>query len=201
MIKRSLSVTSAAVLVLTALAGVSPASAEPQKIQPPAVTTAGMNAIGYDESIAEANGFRIVTYPDGSWETVAVTRPAKAIEAAYGGPTLIDPNAPVASKVTVYGNCGSSYIQVLRSGSAWRANTGYSVTAPVANRISWTVQVASLGGLPSYTWPPAPTGAIWNGAITFATGGFGGSVFVTPGSSVLLINGTICSSGSPAENY
>lgn len=201
MFRKSSFATSAAVLALTALTGVSPASAAPPEGTPPALTTAAMNAIGYDQSVAEANGFQIVTYPDGNWESVAVTPTAKKIEAAYGGPTLIDPHGPVASKVTVYGNCGSSFIQVRSSASAWRADTGYSVKAPVANRINWTIQVASLGGIPSYTWPPSPTGAVWSGATTFATGGFGGTVFVTPGSSVLLINGTICGSGSPAESY
>jgi len=198
--KRKIVAIGTAALLLAASVGTSPANASPQD-EAPVVITTGMNATGFDESVAEANGFQIVTYPDGTWESVAVTPEAKKIEAGYGGSVLVDPNSPIASKVTVSGNCGTSFIEVLNSGSAKRINTGYSVTAPVANRTIWVVQVSSLGGLPSYSFPPAPSGASWVGSLTFSTGGFGGFAYVTPGSSVLLINGTICGSGSPAEGY
>ena len=126
-----LALASVGALIAATLSAVAPANGATRTDEPPVITTVGMNAIGYDESVAEANGFEIITYPDGSWESVAVTPEAQEIEKTYGGPVLIDPGTPVASKVTVYGNCGSSWIEVLNSGSAKRANTGYSVSAPV----------------------------------------------------------------------
>lgn len=43
-----------------------------------------MYITGYDEAVAEANGFKIVTYYDGSWESVPVTEKAKALNVVGG---------------------------------------------------------------------------------------------------------------------
>jgi hypothetical protein len=153
-----------------------------------------MSVVGYDEAVANANGFEIVTHPDGQWESVAVTPEAQAIRAEYGG-------SVASRRVTVPGTCGTSWIELLPNISYVRVNTGYSVAAPVANRISWVVQAASIGGLPTVSWPSGPSPATWQGIGSFSTGGIGGWAWVTSSSSVLLIDGRICSSGGPAQAY
>ena len=153
-----------------------------------------MEVVGYDEAVAESNGYEIVENKDGSWESVPVTPEAQAFEDSNAGPST--------RTVTVGGNYGSSWIDVSGGINPVKTvRTGYNVPAPVANRISWVVQVSSFGGFPSMSWPSGPSGAQWSGVSSFSTGGIGGFAWVTPTSSVLLIDGRVCSSGSPAEGY
>lgn len=204
----------ALVLGVTVL-GAAPANAETaaDSVVPPDAVTLEMNVTGYDEAAATANGFKIVTYPDGSFESVPVTDAAKAIVAEYGSEREYPEEASVptkagdaaARKVTVYGNCGSSWIDTANAPGAVNnkyAKTGYTVSAPVTNRAIWVVQITSIGGLPTVSWPGGvATGATWSGIGTFNTAGFGGQAYVTTGSSVILINGKVCGSGSPATGY
>jgi hypothetical protein len=108
-----------------------------------------IDIVGYDAAVAEANGFTIVTHPDGSQESVPVTPEAIALASEWG-----DDVAARGPKVTVPGNCGSSWIKI-DSGAfdVKRIETGYDVKAPVANRVKWAVQIQRIGGLPTINWP------------------------------------------------
>ncbi|KAA9105980.1 hypothetical protein [Microbacterium rhizomatis] len=79
-----------ATLTVAVLAGVgliaptaaSAAESEDQPTSTRVETT--MYVTGYDEAVARANGYEIITYDDGSWESVAVTEQAKAENAETG---------------------------------------------------------------------------------------------------------------------
>lgn len=189
----------AAVAVMS-LGGPAHASEQRGPVIDPVAIESAMSAVAYDEAVAEANGFTIVTHEDGSWESVAVTKEAKAAEAKAGGP--IGAGAPgdgsaQRSPVYAYGNCGNSWIQFIRAGNYVSLKTGYNVAYNVSNRIGWSVQVWSYDGNPWFGWADGPSGASWTStSVGFfnSVGGFG-----TASGSVLMSNGVICSSGGPTS--
>ena len=159
-----------------------------------------LNAIGYDAEVATRNGYEIVTYPDGTWESIPVGPAAVAFEEAR----LSAPRYEAApdNYGQVGGKCGVSWIEVVPwSSQVNRVTSGYAVTHPVANRIGWSVQVASVGGWPLLWWNDGASPTTWQGTGYFSVAGWGGTAWVQSSSSVLLINGTICGSNSPSVSF
>lgn len=171
--------------------------------QPSDAASAPMSVTGYDEAVAEANGFKIVTYDDGSIEAVAVTDAAKRLNVDTG---IMHPTTGTgdgtAARGTVYGNCGNSWVDAWDSGRYVPVETGYNVTAPVYNRISWTVYYTnwSYGGN-SVGWPGGQsTPSSWTGysGAIYPSASDG---FVMAAGSIQLITGMICSSGNPTDAF
>lgn len=185
----------AAVLIATAL----PASAsEPGEAGDSTgsyhMETALVDA-GFDADVAAANGYEIRIDENGQQYSVPVTAEAQAREAEYAS------EVTASRKVTVYGPCGSSWIDVYPwVNGTKRVETGYSVAKP-GNRSKWAVQVQSVGGFPRIQWPDGVTPASWSGAAVFSTGAFGGHAFVETASAVIQIDGRVCTSASPATDY
>lgn len=69
-------------------------------------STQAMVITGYDEAVAEANGFEIITHPDGTQESVPRTPEAEAIRAQF---------KTVSPRGVVYGDCGSAYVWATRT--------------------------------------------------------------------------------------
>jgi hypothetical protein len=163
-----------------------------------------MSITGYDATVAAAHGFKIVTYADGSQESIPVSPAAKATVAKYGkaGTARIMPKGKGSGAVTnasvVYGNCGSSMLVIEDEGNYVFATTGYDVVAPVSNRIDWAVNFYAWSGFDQVSWPSGPSPAHWRGygGVFTSTDGFG----VAAG-DVLLTTGAICGSGGPQYGW
>jgi hypothetical protein len=153
-----------------------------------------MSVIGYDEAVAEANGFKIITYAGGSWESVAVTEDAKRLNVETGvmRPAPAETSDGTAARGTVYGNCGTSWVDAYDSGRRVPASTGYNVTAPVYSRIAWAIYFTSWAyGGSSVGWEGGvSTPASWTGhAGALYPGSADG--YVTAAGSVQLITGLV----------
>lgn len=188
----ALAMTAAAAIVI---ATASPATAsEPdaaQHIETPLEIT------GFDAQVAEANGFEIIEYEDGSWESVAVTEDAKKLNAETG---LVGGEPGTASRGSVTGNCGTAWVDAWANGRTVTVQTGYNVSAPVANRIGWAVTLWTWSGAFTLNWPDGPSGASWygQGGVNYGSATSGNAI---AGGSVLLINGTLCGSGLPSDPF
>ncbi|KAA9104499.1 hypothetical protein [Microbacterium rhizomatis] len=159
-----------------------------------------MYVTGYDEDVAQANGYEIVTYDDGSWESVAVTEEAKAENAETGIMTPQPGDGSTAARGTVYGPCGSSFVDASASGRLVSAVTGYTVTGPVSNRIYWDVTFWTGYGATTLSWPSGPSPATWTGAgsVLYASSTGGTAI---AGGAVILTTGTVCGAGLPSDGF
>ncbi|SDZ55338.1 hypothetical protein [Herbiconiux ginsengi] len=195
----------AATLAVAVLAGVgliaptaaSAAETDDQPTNTRVETT--MYVTGYDEEVARENGYEIITYDDGSWESVAVTEEAKA-ENAETGIMTPQPADGAAARGTVYGPCGSSFVDASASGRLVSAVTGYTVTGPVSNRIYWDVTFWTGYGATTLSWPSGPTPATWTGAgsVLYASSTGGTAI---AGGAVILTTGTVCGAGLPSDGF
>lgn len=161
-----------------------------------------MNVVGYDEEVAAKNGFKIVTYPDGSWESVAVTEEAKALNLDTG---IMRPSGSgdAQARTTSYGTCGSSFTDAYMSSALLTFVTGYDVVAPVYNRIAWGVTIVAWPyGINSVGWPGGvSTPAHWQGSGGVLYPDASVSGFATTSGDVQLITGEICYSGNPSDSF
>ena len=163
-------------------------------------TTAGMYASGFDTKVAEAHGFKTETV-GGVTKSVPVTDAAKALAAAFRPTSSLRGVHPNGTGVS-YGPCGTSTITAIYSSGHATVTTAYSVYT-IAGSQTWSVtvnldsgsfyQTLNFSGLNN-----APT---WRGAPQRTSGSnthvLGGHALVSPGSFAILIDGTICFSGSP----
>lgn len=76
--RRALSITTAVALTLIAALAPQAAFAETPGIETPESESTPMVLVGYDEEVAKANGFQVITNSDGSQSSIAVTDEAKA---------------------------------------------------------------------------------------------------------------------------
>jgi hypothetical protein len=194
-IRTFLSVAVAAGLALTALA--SPASAEQAPAAPTKHLQRGMSVVRFDAKVAAANGYKIVTYADGSQQSVPVdptdtTKEASPIVPAGGVSANVNQN-------TVYGNCGYSFIEADQTGphkiwirSGFHVNRGavaYTWVIELWDDNGSSYQGSSGGLLNRQDWSHT-----WNNLTQY-----GYSLEeVLPGSSdAVLNNGSVCTSGGP----
>jgi hypothetical protein len=208
--KRRIAATAVTLTAVMLLGGVAPAAADPREER--TTTVIGMNAVGFDEAVAAANGFEIQTLPDGSQVSVPVTPEAVALlESAGVEPLVIAPEGTSAGagevtplgSASVTGNCGRSSISLYQStNSKVRMTTSYSVRLPVTTRW-WSIALFGVGGFPIFPFNGGAGPASWGTAalLPYQHGGAGGFGNVTPGSYVILTDGAICYSGSPGTTF
>lgn len=186
----------AAIAVALGLAIGAPASAEDL----PGVSrteTAPMYVTGYDEATAAAHGFRIEVDSDGTPRSIPVTAEARAImdAAKISGSTMEPFN-------TVPGNCGTSSLFISKNGSTKiNVMTAYSVYIASVQH-TWNVD----GYVTSGTWSEPFSGL--NFSTTWAAthvvsvrDNYEGYGKVRAGSSALLINGFVCTSNQPTDDW
>ena len=108
--RHALFIAGAAALTLTAALAPQAAFADTTGSEVPETfnESAPMIIVGYDEQVAAANGFQVITNPDGSQYSIAVTNEAKAqLQQAEALRAEAQLAAPAADPVP--GNCGSSW--------------------------------------------------------------------------------------------
>lgn len=166
-------------------------ASETEPALPPEAIVTPMTVAGYDEAVAEAHGFEIVTHADGSVESVPVTPEAISVSQAAEN---------VQARGEVHGNCGSSFVYADRSGRMVTAQHGYIVAMPVWNRVGWSVSFATAYGVTTVYTPDGPSPAFWQESsgtiLPIATTG----TAIASG-DVIQIDGTICVSGNPSSDF
>jgi hypothetical protein len=162
--------------------------------------TAPMFIAGYNEEVANANGFEIVIDEDGNTHSIPVTDEAKKLAAEFE--QVPDPGFSTFG--TVLGDCGTSSLFVSKSGSTKvYVTTSYSVYAPTWEHHWYVDGAAASGGFTinfsggnyasSNKWNAWRDVSVNNNVSAFAQ--------VRAGSFAQLITGAICYSGAPSDRY
>jgi hypothetical protein len=176
------------------LAGPSAAFATEATPEPTvAESEVGMVLESYDSEVAAANGYEIITNADGTQASIPVTEETIAFEAAL----LAEQSG--ARYTRVDGPCGWSWINVTNNGNHKTVTSGYTVPRAVISK-TWQVQMIGWAGISGSDWKTGPSNPTWEMIFGVFYNG-GGFANVTPGSNVVMNNGSVCSSGSPGENF
>lgn len=189
----AISVAGTCLLALGVVLAPSAAQADTAENEPPETFSAvmPMSVIGYDEEVAEANGFKIVTDENGQQTSVPVTDEAKALVA----------DAPVATPYdTVVGNCGQSWLNGSKGANdVVSFTTGYSVRAAVVLH-QW--RVSAVGAITSgeKNYAQGAGGPVWSTSGSTTAIGPGWAIVppLSPVAMVKLVDGTTCYSGGPS---
>jgi hypothetical protein len=208
---KAFAVVAAAILpavVIPAAQAASASAATPASANSAAGVQHAFNVVGFDAAVAKAHGYKIVTYANGSEQSVPINsqsglKPSPVVnlqdaseEAASATPGVVSPDA--VTQDTVYGNCGYSYIEGEKSAThqIW-LNSGFSITPAPAVRYNWTIELedkngssyqGSNGEIDSYSWSDT-----WSGLNQYSYS----FDDVLTSSSATLSNGEVCASGGP----
>ena len=103
----------------------------------------GMNVESFDAKIAAENGYKIVTYADGSQQSVPIDKNDKT---KTPSPILQKSGVNANAQSTVYGNCGYSFIESETSGAHQvDIRSGYSVTSTAIFH-GWSIYLSDDNG-------------------------------------------------------
>lgn len=192
-----LSVGAAATLVVAALLVPQAAHADTSETAPETVQSVmPMEVAYYDEEVAAAHGFQLVTDENGETRSIPVTDGARALLA--DGST--SPEGTVTPFDTVVGNCGQSWLNGSKGANdVVSFTTGYSVRAAVTGH-QWRVSAvgAITSGERNYAQGAGP--AVWSTSGTTTAIGPGWAIVppLSPFGMVTLVDGSVCYSGGPS---
>lgn len=155
---------------------------------------------GFNERVAEAHGFKIVSDVDGTQRSIPVTPEAEAL--LRQGDQLRAQSQAIASDVD---NCGSSWATGTKiANDTVAVNTGFQVFL-AASEYDWTVYANGfITGNSWYTGGLGPASGYknWNVGISNVVGpGWGGVPYASASASVILVDGTVCYSVGPTFTF
>jgi hypothetical protein len=185
---RAMALLGAVTILLPLMANVASAapSAKPVPVTV-AKTRVGMHIVGFNKAVAAAHGYEIKTAADGRQYSVK-----KGAVTAAGD---------VSTENIVYGNCGSSWLYYNAIGnSSNKIETGFQLNQ-AATSYWWLVVMIDGGGQSSRNWAGGLLLRTRWGVTSTATGmthGFS-DAYVSTGSSAILWNGGVCTSGGPSD--
>lgn len=158
-----------------------------------------MHLVGFDAKVAAAHGFRIVTYPDGSQQSI----PANPRDGSKKASSVLRDAGvrPSFAEDTVYGDCGYSYIEAdqERPHTIWMRSGFVLKIGSYIEKYYWIVELDDQNGT-SYQGSnggPLHTNAwshTWDPLTQY---GWSTESVVPDNSFVLLTDGSICTAGSP----
>lgn len=178
--------------LLAQLFAVPTAVAEEQR-----TTRDSMTITGFDRSVAKANGYEIITLPDGREASVKKSD-ARAAEAGDVRPM---------AEETLFGECGYSFVEIYGLGfGRVEYRTGFGVSPVPAVDFRWEYDVAwnSGGEVFSDGYPFAQPRSTWNTGLQYLTAPVGEEIgiWVSPIPSrpayAVLENGGLCESLNPS---
>ncbi|WP_370947041.1 hypothetical protein AB5J62_05665 [Amycolatopsis sp. cg5] len=184
-------------LTLVAPAGAAPAPAGESAGQQQELRQ-GMYVAGFNEEVAKANGYKIVTYPNGDRQSVPADPDSKLPKSPILSHTANTDAAPANSDYDrVQGNCGSSWIAVRQTGpSNVQVGSGFSVYTGTVSH-SWTVALSDANGTSHQSGPSRPTNGTW--AWTWSNLYQRSYTFDHVSSGVAqLVDGVVCYAGRPS---
>lgn len=200
----------ATAVAITSLISPAVAVAAPTSPGKPADTTTvrGMQVIGYDSAVAEANGYEIVTDSTGHQSSVPVTPEAQTRDAQKTAPLSFVKKNGFGNGVTpneleydeVNGDCGLSYVGA-EKGANDRVSyeTGYVVNDAVAF-YSWRVIASGFLSSETAKFSGGLSDAEFSASGTLTAKGFGTTFVpgVSSAAAATLVDGSICYSGGPS---
>jgi hypothetical protein len=166
----------------------------------------GMYGVRFDPAIAAAHGYKIVTYSDGSQQSIPIdsgdtSKHASAIIGAATvtkGKKLITPDTIVEG--TSYGDCGWSFVEAdqFAPHTIWM-RSGFTVNDTIES-FNWLVELEDKNGT-SYQGansPGPPGGPSWSG-LWDPLNQYGSSLeeVIPSYSYAWMENGELCVSGGP----
>lgn len=169
-------------------------------------TVVQMISGGFRADVAEANGYQILTAPDGTQSSVPITEEAIAQRAAADAAKVsAQSEAPAGLPTpngTVDGDCGSSWINAVKQANNTVAySTGYIVFGAVVSS-QWQVVASGFVSGNSVLLNPGPNSGTWEteGALYNVVGP--GLAYVTVATSfAVLASGQVCYSGGPSASF
>jgi hypothetical protein len=197
-------VTAIAVVSVAALSAVQAASANAATTHASTNSTVriqrAFNVVGFNAAVARSHGYKIVTYANGSEQSVPINRasglqpgPVVYLHRASSG---VEPDA--VTQNTVYGTCGSSFIEGEKSANhqIW-LTSGFSVTPAPAVAEAWVIELEDENGT-SYQGASGPIDSkkwshTWDDLNQYNYS----FDDVLTSSSATLSNGEVCTSGGP----
>jgi hypothetical protein len=194
--------------VLMTFSGASAAVASPQAPAPASQEKqVGMYVAGFDEAVAKANGYKIVTYANGDRQSVPVDPQSKLPK----GPVLHAQSptkmAPAKQSVRsaaantdyneVWGNCGVSWIRVSQTGTnKVSVASGFRNLPDPAYFWTWDISLSDRNGT-SHQTHSGPTFGTAASRIWSNLNQYGYTYDYVYAGGATLITGTICLSGRP----
>lgn len=179
-----------------------PASAAPTSADS-TNASAELQLTDFDATVAAAHGYKIVTYPDGSRQSVPIDpnsglQPSQVLPSSSTSDGGISPNV----QSTVYGDCGASFIEGAATGThKIYLRSGFSLFeayAPPAI-VKWTIELKDKNGTSFQGWsggvlPKRSWSHEWDGLNQY---GYSND-FVEPTSEAILTDGSVCFSVGPS---
>ena len=158
----------------------------------------GMYVAGFDEEVARAHGYKIITYANGDQQSVPLDPNSGLPKSAILSHTAKADALPANSDYNrVQGNCGVSWISVLQTGpSDVQVATGFGVYAATISH-EWTVELNDANGTSHQFAPPGPTNPSWAWSWSHLYQRSFTFDFVSSGGAV-LVDGVICFAGRPS---
>lgn len=201
----------AAMAITTPTAAVALGEKPPPLPSPDVTTVQGMHVAYYDEAVASANGYAIVTDQAGRQRSEPITEEAKARAAQRTDPAAIAAQKQLGGMVStnalvydeVVGDCGLSYVGAEKiSGDRVPFETGFIVRDAVRSW-TWRIQANAFISGDSRNFGGGATGPEVDRSGTMIAVG-PGTAFV-PGFSnsalVTLVDGAVCYSGGPSVGF
>lgn len=193
-----------AVLLLGPAATANAATSDP----PPDSTSTSTPMVvgGYNEAVAEAHGFKIVTNSDGTQQSVPVTKAASALLAEAAQKRAAAQTARAGATPNSTGNCGSSWLSGSKlANDTVGATTGFQVYL-AGYEYDWKVTATGFwsGGVWNVTNVPGPATGYMNKQIAIygvVGPGIAGVPRYSWTASVTLVDGTVCYSTGPSFNF
>lgn len=200
--RRSLFTALAIAVLVVAPATAATAAGDEEVAATKTITFMPMTIGGYNEEVANANGYVIIVNENGIQTSVPVTKEAIAAEQVAASKRESMPGTALlggaAAKGEAWGDCGGSWVEATKKpGDAVAFSTGFVVFG-AATGYWWLVNahgaITSNGALMQGNGPAS-------GTKTFE-GGIGGVVgpgyaIVPVWSNVQMVNGAVCYAGGP----
>lgn len=145
-------------------------------------TTQTMHITGFDEKVANDNGYEIIKDANG-----------KAVGSKKKGEITTNANI-------IWGKCGESHVYYNATGGGWTtATTGFTLyNTPLS--MGWTVAVVDNAGVASRRWSMPWFWSSWQDTFTSWHSVNGYSYAYVSEGWVLLNSGSICTTGSPSDD-
>jgi hypothetical protein len=185
-------------VLLATVAGGATVLGSPAAAATPATYTLqrGMNTTGFDAKVAAAHGYKIVTYADGSQQSV----PVNASDKSKKPSAIVHPQSGVnlyTAQDTVYGDCGYSFIESDIVGThKVNIRSGYKVKETSVYH-GWSIYLSDNNGDSYQGNSGANASASWSKWWDNLTQVGSSFEEVRTSSYALLIDGEVCTSGGP----
>lgn len=160
-----------------------------------------MTVVGFDERVANENGYEVRVNSDGHRFVVPETNEPGDIAGGVEIPdfTDLEGGSDVSPMDTRYGNCGTSSINF---SNHYTYLVGFAIYPQYGSAVYRDLRVAENGS--AYivkNFRGVMLNSTWTGTGNFTAGGYPRSVWVSSGSTVTTALGITCNSAGPIDHW